>query len=540
MQASASYITRSRHGNIWYYRWVVPARLRQLYPQLPRELKRSTGTADTRKARLLARRLHCALWSKLHDPRTMSHPEKFDFRALTIKLDPTSGRVVELQAEPGESEEALVAYERLMRMQSIIDREIGRTAEPPAKEQAPVERRGPSEEVTLLTASEKYIALQLATGVWSPQTAKYTHEPSIRLFRELVGRPSHRCDSEGEIREVIDLPVRELGVSQIERFLTEFRQYPEQQGKRTRHVTARQVLDVGGMPQSGANFFKRLEHIKQFLEFCVAKNYLSQQVVAEVKLVLGKDTKRRRQNEMKAKAATDGVISDGYVAFTPQELSKLFGPAFEENVNGRPARYWIPLIGLYTGMRIGEISQLQPTDFELEGTPCVSVRSHAPSTSVEDLNEPKRRVKTLASIRTVPLHPKLIELGLLEYVRGRLRQSQRWMWDDLRWSEKDGFGKYPSRDFQGLSKAAGVYVPRRKVFHSFRSTLSQALEAAGLELELIDRFIGHEVATTRVRNYGRTNAGAAFPMQRVSNALAKVSFPIQPSGWNSCTSTASP
>ena len=470
----------------------------------------------------------------------MSRPENFDFRAFTLKLDPTSGRLIELQAEPGETEEALAAYERLTRMQSIIDQETGRSAESTAVHQTPlVQQSVLSEEVTLLTASQKYIALQLDTGVWLPQTAKYTHEPSIRLFRELVGRTTRRSDGVDQTDEILDLPLHELGVKQIERFLTEFRQYPDQQGKRTRHATARQALEAGGIPQSADNFFKRLEHIKQFLEYCADKKYLAPQVVAEVKLVLGKDTKRRRQNEMKVKAAAHGVVSDGYVAFTPQELSKLFGPAFQKHVDGRPARYWIPLIGLYTGMRIGEISQLQPTDFELDGTPCVSIRAHAPSPAGEDPNEPKRRVKTLASIRTVPLHPKLIELGLLEYVRGRLKQSQRWMWDDLRWSDKDGFGKYPSRDFQVLSKAAGVYVPRRKVFHSLRSTLSQALEAVGLELELIDRFIGHEVSTTRVRNYGRTNAGAAFPMERVCEALEKVTFPIQPMGWNPSLSTAS-
>ena len=72
-------------------------------------------------------------------------------------------------------------------MQSIIDQETGRSAESTAVHQTPmVQQSVLSEEVTLLTASQKYIALQLDTGVWLPQTAKYTHEPSIRLFRELV------------------------------------------------------------------------------------------------------------------------------------------------------------------------------------------------------------------------------------------------------------------------------------------------------------------------------------------------------------------
>lgn len=38
----------------------------------------------------------------------------------------------------------------------------------------------------------------------------------------------------------------------------------------------------------------------------------------------------------------------------------------------------------------------------------------------------------------------------------RRRDQQVWLWDGLLWTQKDGFGKYPSRDFNKLAKAAKV------------------------------------------------------------------------------------
>jgi len=54
MNAYADHLKRSSHG-IWYYRWVVPSSVRLRFPKLPRELKRSTKTADMRRRQGLRR-----------------------------------------------------------------------------------------------------------------------------------------------------------------------------------------------------------------------------------------------------------------------------------------------------------------------------------------------------------------------------------------------------------------------------------------------------------------------------------------------------
>jgi hypothetical protein len=68
-------------------------------------------------------------------------------------------------------------------------------------------------------------------------------------------------------------------------------------------------------------------------------------------------------------------------------------------------------------------------------------------------------------IRSIPVHPALIQLGLLQHVAHQKASGKEWMWEGLIWSEANQFGKYPGDDFKRLSVKTKVYVPRRKVFH---------------------------------------------------------------------------
>jgi hypothetical protein len=78
----------------------------------------------------------------------------------------------------------------------------------------------------------------------------------------------------------------------------------------------------------------------------------------------------------------------------------------------------------------------------------------------------------------------------------------------------------------------GVWEKRRKVFHSFRATINQDLEATSLEDTLIDRFLGHSVKTVRQRHYGRNRVGRTMPLNPVLAALSKVPADLQIPTWN--------
>lgn len=555
MRIHADYLSKSRHG-IWYYRWAVPEAIRRLHPELPKELKRSTRTADTRLARGIARRIHLDHLQRLYDKTAMNLPRDLGIRAFEIELDPKTGRPVKLTAEAHEADVAARTAAALM--EAAIAREQGRfeaeQAILPASDPEDVSRRAPSAaaatppalpseariqapsaslapsvvaDVTLSEAFDKYATVKRGDGSWASETLQYTHEPSIRVFRELVGRPMTRSLPDGTTLSQFDLPVRELTPTVVEKFVEEFRRFPTRQGKRPAKAHARAILSEGGPPQSMDNFFKRLEHVQQFLRFCVEKNYVTEQTLTEVTLVTRTNSQKLRNKAARERDVDDIEDADGCVAFTPDELQRLFGPTFAKHARRSAARYWIPLMACYTGMRVAEASQLRPEDFVVvDEIHCVRIRGGVKVTDESGQVLGSTRVKTASSRRTIPLHPALLELGLLDYVATRREERREWMWDGLIWEVKSGFGRYPSRDFSLLAKAVGVHVPKRKVLHSFRSTLAQALEQAGMEDTLIDRFIGHDVATTRSKSYSRTDAGAALPVKRMFEVLKTVRLQI--------------
>lgn len=78
----------------------------------------------------------------------------------------------------------------------------------------------------------------------------------------------------------------------------------------------------------------------------------------------------------------------------------------------KDAKYWIPILGYYTGARLGELVQLHIKDVILDhGVPHISIN--------EDDGGHVKHLKSDAAIRTIPIHSDLLELGFDDFVRDR-------------------------------------------------------------------------------------------------------------------------
>ena len=87
-RVGASYLTRGPQG-IWYLRWLVPVRLRACRPDLPRELRRSTETANKRLALGRARKMCLDFFtSAVNSGSTMQQPgieSRQSFRIVSVQ-----------------------------------------------------------------------------------------------------------------------------------------------------------------------------------------------------------------------------------------------------------------------------------------------------------------------------------------------------------------------------------------------------------------------------------------------------------------------
>ena len=144
---------------------------------------------------------------------------------------------------------------------------------------------------------------------------------------------------------------------------------------------------------------------------------------------------------------------------------------------------------MYTGARLEEICQLDTTDIiEVDGVWCMDINQ----------NGPKKSVKT-AEQRLVPLHPFLLELGLVRFAQ-KLPPGK--LWKHLKHHGKS-WGHYVTRWFKAFKDGAGIDpTPGKKTFHSFRHTVSTALKYKEVSERDIDELTGHVTAGEGSR-YGK-------------------------------------
>jgi integrase len=102
-------------------------------------------------------------------------------------------------------------------------------------------------------------------------------------------------------------------------------------------------------------------------------------------------------------------------------------------------RYWVPLISLFSGARLGEIVQLRIADVLEEQ----SILHFALLDEEED-----QRLKNENSRRRIPVHPKLIELGFRDLLWQRRERGEVRLFPDLPMGE-DGYYSSPFSKFYG-------------------------------------------------------------------------------------------
>ena len=77
-----------------------------------------------------------------------------------------------------------------------------------------------------------------------------------------------------------------------------------------------------------------------------------------------------------------------------------------------------------------------------------------------------KSIKTQAGNRVVPIHPKLLELGFLDYVQQVSQFSSKKLFPNLRNMISTGYGTLISRWFARYLKKLGIRE-RNRDFHTF-------------------------------------------------------------------------
>jgi integrase len=199
-------------------------------------------------------------------------------------------------------------------------------------------------------------------------------------------------------------------------------------------------------------------------------------------------------------------------AFTTEDLQSLFSSEdYTDGSHKYPSRFWTPLIALYAGCRLEEICQLHLEDLRQEG-----------GVWVFDINaKDGRQLKNISSARLVPIHPYLIELGILEHVDTVRAAGADRLFPELNNRQHGKYGHTVSRWFATFRKKCGI--ADGKTFHSFRHTFTTHLKHKQVDPFMLQELDGHAVSGETMGRYGKRYT----PDILLREAIEKIDYGLQ-------------
>ena len=112
--------------------------------------------------------------------------------------------------------------------------------------------------------------------------------------------------------------------------------------------------------------------------------------------------------------AKKAAATTGYKPFTDDELKAIFKLELLTKAQ-RPADFWLPMLGLFTGGRIAELCQLDVAD----------IQQHGGIWAISINSDGDKSLKSLAARRIIPVHQTLIDCGFLDYVKDASRHGTK-------------------------------------------------------------------------------------------------------------------
>jgi len=152
----------------------------------------------------------------------------------------------------------------------------------------------------------------------------------------------------------------------------------------------------------------------------------------------------------------------------------------------KDAKYWIPILGYYTGARLGELVQLHVADIKLDcDIPHLDINESSGSGD-------KKHVKTGAGVRLIPLHPDLLELGFDKFVerRRKWKHKSKRLFSEVKFGVDGQASTEFSKQFARIMDKVDL-TDSALTFHSFRHGAEDAFRNASQPQYVIDAVMGH-------------------------------------------------
>ncbi len=360
----------------------------------------------------------------------------------------------------------------------------------PPQSAQPALKAGP----LISVVAEEYYEEMKAAQVWSPKS-EMEKRSAIGRFVEIVG----------------DIGVDKLSHEVARKYKRTLMKLPSNMRKdpRYRDLSIKEILKLGDVKPIAINTVNNnISTVVALMTWARKNGYVPENYFEGLKV----PSKKKAQDERKP--------------FSTRDINRIFKSDLylKETINS-PARYWILLLDLYTGARLNELCQLHVTDIIKEdGLWCIDINDK--NDDPADKDNPKK-LKNQASERVIPIHPKLIDLGFIKFVRKQKKSKTVRLFPELN-LRIDGFSRKVGRWFNEsyLRKKVGIKDPE-KTFHSFRHTVADVLKQKGILESYISEYLGHSSGDSETfGRYGKQYRPRVLMEEVVERIRYKVDFKV--------------
>ena len=159
----------------------------------------------------------------------------------------------------------------------------------------------------------------------------------------------------------------------------------------------------------------------------------------------------------------------------------------------RRSRYWLPLVALFTGMRMEEILQMTPDHVRVSpaGNPFIVL--------TRDM-----KLKTESAQREIPIHPMLIRIGFVDWAKEQKDGGVTHLFEDVPVSQHGYRSDVFSKRFATFLRKVDLPAERRAklCFHSIRHTFKDALNRTDAPEAEMEEICGWSRGKKTSRRYG--------------------------------------
>lgn len=309
---------------------------------------------------------------------------------------------------------------------------------------------------------------------WNSMKTHSTNKSIYNTFLEIIG----------------DIFVDEFNGSYANQFVDTLQELPANRNKlkayRDKSITDILALKGTFEAMKAANANKYIERVSDVLEWAKSRHYISENLLKTMKI-------KDKNQKVKYK--------DERQRFDADDLTQIFNSdKYLQGKHTRTYQFWLPLLGLYSGARLQELSQLRINDVYMKN-----------SVWVLDINDDEdKQVKNVNSTRLIPVHKSLISLGFIKYIDFlKLCYEEGFLKTTLVFPDlvkgRDGYGHNSAKWFSRYLVQINV-KEKGKSFHSLRHTFGDEMKQSLANQVMTAELMGHAIEGETFSRYGKNYA----------------------------------